>query len=84
MKARKRIVDIRKHSRTIFSNENLWFFSEENSDNQAIPAPKKSGRYEGFNSIENSYSHYSPEESEKEESKKECPFIVDWQMSDSF
>ncbi|HEY6913945.1 MAG TPA: hypothetical protein VI413_04645 [Paludibacter sp.] len=84
MKARKRIFDIRKHSRTTFSNENLWFFSEENSDNQAIPAQKKSGRNEGFDAIENYYSRYSFEEPEKEKSKKESPFIVDWQMSDSF
>jgi hypothetical protein len=84
MKARKRIFDIRKHSRTTFSNENLWFFSEENSDNQAIPAKKKSGRNESFEAMENSNNFYSFEGPEKEESKRECPFIVDWQMSDIF
>lgn len=84
MKARKRIYDIRRHARMTSWNENLWFFSEENSDSQTIPIQKKSIRNEGFDAIENSNNRYSFGEPEKEERKKECPFIVDWQMSDSF
>ena len=83
MKARKRILDIRKQSRITSSNENLWFFSDNSTDNQSIAAKRKSVRNDRLGILKDDYNRYSLEDSARK-NKKECPFIVDWQMSDTF
>lgn len=84
MKARKRILDIRKRSRITSSNENLWFFSEGSADNQSITAKRKSVRNDRLSILKDDYNRYSLEDSGRNKKKKECNFIVDWQMSDTF
>jgi hypothetical protein len=84
MKARKQISDVRRHSRTTFSRENIWFFTQENSDNEAIPAQRKLSRNERSSALVNYDNGYSIEEPKQDKSDKECSFIVDWQMSSSF
>ena len=82
MKARKRILDIGKYSEIAPSNENLWFFSENNSGNQPFPSQKKSTRNDHLSISKEDYNHQGPGSEAK--NRKECPFIVDWQMSDIF
>ena len=84
MKAKKQIVDIRRQSRIAPSSENLWFFSENNSDDQFATAKKKSVKNDRTSILRNDYDRYSLDNSGRDNKKKECPFIVDWQMSDIF
>ncbi len=82
MKARKRILDIGKYSEIAPSNENLWFFSENNFGNQPSSSQKKSTRNDRLSISKEDYNPQGPDLEAK--SRKECPFIVDWQMSDIF
>ena len=84
MKARKRIVDIRRQSRITPSSENLWFFSENNSDDQFTAAKRKSFRNDRTSILRDDYDRYSLDNSGRDNKKKECLFVVDWQMSDIF
>jgi hypothetical protein len=84
MKARKRILDIRKQSRITSSKENLWFFSDDRTDDQSIEEKRKSMRNDRLSILKNDYNRFSSEDSDKDKNKKECHFIVDWQMSDTF
>jgi len=84
MKARKQVLDIRRHSRIASSNENLWFFSEDSAESQAIAAKRKSPRNDRLSILNEDYNRTLHEDSDGKMNKKECPFIVDWQMSDTF
>jgi hypothetical protein len=84
MKARKRILDIRRQSRIGSSNNNLWFFSDDHSEDQSIAAKRKSVRNDRLSILRNDYNRYTLDDSGRDNKKKECPFIVDWQMSDTF
>lgn len=84
MKARKRILDIRRQSRINSSSENLWFFSDDHTDDQSIAAKRKSVRNDRLSILKDDYNRFSLDNSGKDTKKKECPFIVDWQMSDAF
>lgn len=84
MKARKRILDIRRQSRITSSSENLWFFSENHSDDQSIAAKRKSLRNDRLSILKDGYNRYSLDDLGRGNKTKECPFIVDWQMSDTF
>jgi len=84
MKERKRILDIRKQSRIAPSNENLWFFSEDSADNQSRTAKRKSVKNDRESILNEDFNRYSLDNSGKDMRKKESPFIVDWQMSDTF
>jgi hypothetical protein len=84
MKAKKRILDVIRQSRIISSNENLWFFSDDRTDNQSITAKLKSVKNDRSSILRDDYDRYSLDNSGRDNKKKECPFIVDWQMSDAF
>lgn len=84
MKARKQVLDIRKHSRIASSNENLWFFSEDSADSQSIAPKRKSLRNDRLSILNEDYNRTLREGSDSKMDKKECHFIVDWQMSDTF
>lgn len=84
MKARKRILDIRRQSRITSTSENLWFFSDDRADEQSIAAKRKSVGNDRLSILKDDYDRYSIDNSGKDNKKKECPFIVDWQMSDTF
>jgi hypothetical protein len=84
MKARKRILNIRKQSRINLPKENLWFFSEVGTINQSSVPERKSFRKDRLSILNDDYDRYSLENSEKNRNKKECSFVVDWQMSDTF
>lgn len=84
MKARKQVLDIRKRSRIASSNENLWFFSEDSADSQSIVPKRKSLRNDRLSILNEDYNGTLREGSDSKMDKKECHFIVDWQMSDTF
>jgi len=84
MKARKQTLNIRKHSRIASSNENLWFFSDDSDDSQHITPKVKSAKNDRMSILYEDYNRYSLEDSDSRMNKKECHFIVDWQMSDTF
>jgi len=84
MKAQKRVQDIRRHSRSVSSNDNLWFYSEDSADIQSIAPKLKSVKSDRSSILKDDYERYSPENSGSDRNKKESPFVVDWQMSDTF
>jgi hypothetical protein len=84
MKARKRILDVRRQSRITSTRENLWFFSDDHTDDQSAAAKRKSVRNDRLSILRDDYDRYSLDNSGRDNKKKECPFIVDWQMSDAF
>jgi len=84
MKAQKRDIGIRKHSRSASSNENLWFFSEGSADSQYIAPKIKSVKNDRLSILKEDYNRYLLEDLDSKKNKEECPFIVDWQMSDTF
>jgi len=83
MKARKRMLDIRRQSRITSSSENLWFFSDDRADDQSIAAKRKSTRNDRLSILREDYNRYSLDDLGRDNKKKDCPFIVDWQMSDT-
>jgi len=80
---RERILNIRKQSRIKLPKDNLWFFSEGNTLNQSPVAEKKSFRKDRLSILNDDFNRYSLENSERIGNKKECSFVVDWQMSDA-
>ena len=84
MKAQKRVQDIRRHSRIASYNENLWFYSEDSADIQSIAQKIKSVKNDRLSILNDDFSRYSLDYSDKDRNKKESPFVVDWQMSDKF
>lgn len=84
MRKRERIISVRKHSTGKASNENLWFFSEDSVLNSSPIPEKKSGKHDSLRVIDENYNPFISKTSERNKQKKECAFVVDWQMSDSF
>lgn len=83
MRKRERIISVRKHSTGKASNENLWFFSEDSVLNSSPIPEKKSGKHDSLKVINENYNPFMSKTSERNKQKKECAFVVDWQMSDS-
>ena len=83
MKTRRRILGVRRYSTVRSPNINLWFFSEGNTDNQSLQKEIKSVRNDRISIMQEEFGRYSSDQSEQDRSKKECTFIVDWQMSDN-
>ena len=83
MKARKRILDVRRQSRITSTSENLWFFSDDRTEEQSNAAKRQSVRNDRSSILRDDYDRYSLSNLGRDNKKKECPFIVDWQMSDA-
>ena len=81
---KKHILNVRKQSRIKLSKNNLWFFSEENTANQLPLSENKSVRKDRISIINDDYKRYSTENQEMSTTKKQCSFVVDWQMQDTF
>jgi len=84
MKAHKRISDIRKQSRIDSPKQNLWFLSDESLTNQSSGTEKKSLRNDRASIYNDDYTRYGQGNTGLPRTNKECPFVVDWQMSDTF
>lgn len=83
MRARKRILTIRKQSRIAAPKENLWFYTESPT---VIPSPVSNNRpikNDRFSIFNDDYTRYSQGNSGKSHLKNQCSFVVDWQLSDT-
>jgi len=83
MRTRERIVSIRKQSRDRVPRENLWYFDESSVMNLSSLSEKKVIKRDSYRAIEENYDPFMSKISEKNRLKKNCLFVVDWQMSDS-
>jgi hypothetical protein len=84
MVVQKRIQKIRKQSRIASPPENLWFFSEESAKRQLQGTEKPLLRNDRLSASNSNQSLNVTESFRKQMTKKECSFVVDWQMSDTF
>jgi hypothetical protein len=84
MRTRERIFSIRKQSKDRVPRENLWFFSEDSVLNSSKIPEKKAGKSDSLRVINENYNPFMSKTSERNKLKKECLFVVDWQMSESF
>ena len=79
-------MGIKEQSNQIMVRENLWYINEEtannfspiveNRDSEKLDSEKKS--------IKERNEHLIPKPIGKNRLKRECAFVVDWQLSDSF
>jgi hypothetical protein len=84
MRAHKRILNIRKQSRIDLPKQNLWFYSEQEAILSSMVTEKKSMRNDRFSILNDDFTRYSHGNSELARSKKECSFVVDWQLAGNF
>jgi hypothetical protein len=84
MKNKEKKSSISNQSTESDRKENLWFFNENNVQNSSPIPEKKSGKHSGLRSIYEDYDPFMSKTSEKNKLKKECSFVVDWQLSDGF
>jgi vacuolar-type H+-ATPase subunit B/Vma2 len=84
MKAHKRISDIRKQSRIVSPKQSLWFLSDERLMNQSSGIEKRSLRNDRASIYNDDYTRYGQGNTGLPRTNKECSFVVDWQMSDTF
>lgn len=84
MKKRDKIISFRRQSKDRFSRENLWFLNEESLHNPSYGSGKKVNMEGSSMGIEENYDPFMTKNSEMIKLKKECLFVVDWQLSDSF
>jgi hypothetical protein len=67
--------ETKKHTRTRFTSENLWFYGNE-SENKAGSKPK-----DAFRSNYESISQTSYQLNQPAKKSKDSTFIVDWQIN---
>ena len=84
MRAKKRIPDLRKQSRIVTPRQNIWFYEEENLTSQRSGPEVNSIRNDRSTIYRNDFTGHSLEKQFQSEIKKECSFVVDWQLEDSF
>ena len=68
------------------AREKLWYFSEESVKSfSPILEDEDPGKLDSYNKIiRKKNDHLVPMAIGKNRSKRECSFVVDWQLSDSF
>jgi len=84
MVVHKRIQRIRKQSRIASPTGNLWFFSEESAIRQSSVTEKQLMKNERLSPFDEHLNRSTPDMLKKQLNKKDCLFVVDWQMSGSF
>jgi len=84
MVVQKRIQRIRKQSRIAPPTRNLWFLTDESLMTQSQATEKRSFRNDRASIFNDDYTRYGQGNTGLPRTKKECPFVVDWQMSDTF
>jgi len=80
----KQIKHTGRQSRIEIPKENLWFFSESGSSSQSTINKKKSIKNDRLSIIQDDYERYSASDSGMNNTKRDCNFVVDWQMSEAF
>lgn len=84
MIVQKRIQRIRKQSRIASPTRNLWFLSDESWMNESQATAKRSFKNDRASIFNDDYSSYRNGNTGLHRTTNECPFVVDWQMSDTF
>lgn len=85
MRTRERIISIRKQSKDRVPRENLWYFNESSVTDSSSLSERKAFKRDSYRAIEENYDPFMTKTSERNKlKKKNCLFVVDWQMSDSF
>ncbi len=79
MKTSGRNSGFKKHLRTSFSNENLWFYFGTNTKNSAYSKPKESFRSD-FASASQVTKNMNANDNQVHGTKNRTAFIVDWQI----
>lgn len=76
--------EIQKHLKGRVNRENLWFFSENSILNESPVPEKKSGMGDSLRMVPENYDPFMLQPADRTKLKKECNFVVDWQLSGSF
>ncbi len=84
MRAHQRILDIWKQSRIGTPRRNIWFYKEEIISNQSPVSEAKSIRNDRLSIFNDDYTRYSQGSSSLTKTKRECSFVVDWQLEDVY
>lgn len=83
MRTRERIKGIRRHSQEQIPRESIWFFSEGVALNSSSVPEKKTGKHDIMREVNENNNYQISKTPERSTLKKECSFVVDWQLSDS-
>lgn len=81
MRTRERITSIRKNMKERVPRENMWYYNESNIPNSDQAGEKKQNKFYSFRTIEEGFDPFAINKPEKNK-KKDCLFVVDWQMSE--
>ena len=84
MKAKDRILKIRRQSLIARPKEKLWYFTEENSDFESNENQIKTKKNDRLSILYDDYKSYSQEREKRNVKTKDCLFVVDWQLTDVF
>jgi len=78
-------MGIREQSNERMARENLWYFSEESVNSfTPIQEDEDSGKLDRYNKIiRGKIDPLVPKTIGRNRLKRECSFVVDWQLSDS-
>lgn len=83
MRARKRILNIRKQSRIAAPKENLWFYTESHTESSTPVSNTKPFKNDRFGIFNDDYTRYAQGNSGRSYLKNQSSFVVDWQLSDT-
>lgn len=84
MVVREKIQRIRKQSRIAHPTSNLWFFNEASDMSQSQVTKRNTLKNDRVSIFNDDFTRYGKGNTDFDRIKKECPFVVDWQMSDAF
>jgi len=85
MKKREIIMGIREQSNERMVRENLWYFNEDSANNFSSVLEEGDSRKLDSEKkiIKERYDQPIPKSIGRNRPKRECSFVVDWQLSDS-
>jgi hypothetical protein len=82
MRTRERMKSIRKQSLEQIPRESIWFYSEGIALNSSSVPEKKPGKHVNMMEYNGNNSDLISKTPERSNYKKECSYVVDWQLSD--
>lgn len=85
MKKREKIMGVREQLLDKSRRENLWYLSEEIVGNfSSLPKDENSKKPDRTKmAINRGSDPFGPKVNGKNKNKRECSFVVDWQLSES-
>jgi len=83
MKTHKHFPAIRKHSRIASPMKNLWFYTEDKSlEQSSVSEPDFYSNYRST-ILRDDYTNNASSKFVSSGTKKECSFVVDWQLEEN-